>query len=254
MLRELQRGGALSWHQKFFKGLALEFWRDAVPSHVTAEETAFIEYHLGLFAGAKVLDAPCGDGRLAVPLAERGYMITGIDLSADSLDHARQQKETNASFVEHDMIDMPWQAAFDGAFCMGNSFGYFDRKDTEHFLSSIGRALKPGATFILDTCLAAETFLVLGGQKEWVQVGDIFMLMNNQYDCQSGRLHSTFRFMRGPQHEEKQSTHWIFTVADICSMCERAGLHVSGLLGSLQGEPYEIGSERLLLIARKPEV
>ena len=223
-----------------------------MPPHVTAEEIAFLEYHLGLFSGARVLDAPCGDGRLANPLAERGYNVTGVDISTDSLTQAAAPK-TKATFVELDITNMAWQAEFDGAFCMGNSFGYFDREHTRQFFASIQRALKPGAAFILDTCLAAETFFVVGGQKEWVQVGDIYMLMDNDYDCQSGRLDSTFRFIRGDRHEQKKSSHWIFTVADICTMCEAAGLNVTGLLGSLTGEPYEIGSERLLLIARKPE-
>ena len=222
-----------------------------MPPHVTAEEVAFLEYQLGLFDGARVLDAPCGDGRLAIPLSERGYSMVGVDLSSESLEQATLGASKSCTFVQHDITDMVWQDEFDAAFCMGNSFGYFDRTGTQRFFESIQRALKVDAPFILDTCLAAETFLVIGGQKEWVQMGEIYMLMDNQYDCQTGRLDSTFRFIRGDRHEQKESAHWIFTVADICAMCEAAGLHVTGLMGSLAGEPYEVGSERLLLVARK---
>jgi cyclopropane fatty-acyl-phospholipid synthase-like methyltransferase len=35
---------------------------------------------LDLPAGARVLDAPCGAGRIAVRLAERGLDVTGIDI------------------------------------------------------------------------------------------------------------------------------------------------------------------------------
>ena len=48
-----------------------------------------LERRLGVPAGAEVLDVPCGAGRLALRLAERGAHVTGVDLSAESLAHAR---------------------------------------------------------------------------------------------------------------------------------------------------------------------
>ncbi len=59
---------------------------------------------------------------------------------------------------------------FDGAFCMGNSFGYFDRSGTMEFFKALGNSLKPGAKFVLDSGMVAECFLVNGGEREWVQI------------------------------------------------------------------------------------
>ena len=61
-----------NWYESFFSGLAVEFWRVAVPEAATLEESAFLWKHLALFPGARVLDVPCGHGRLALPLAAKG--------------------------------------------------------------------------------------------------------------------------------------------------------------------------------------
>ena len=46
-----------------------------------AAEADFIEKHLQVSHGAKLLDVPCGNGRLAIELARRGYQLTGIDIA-----------------------------------------------------------------------------------------------------------------------------------------------------------------------------
>ena len=42
----------------------------------------------GLGKGAKILDAGCGPGRIAVELASRGLEVTGVDLIQSELDAA----------------------------------------------------------------------------------------------------------------------------------------------------------------------
>ena len=43
-----------------------------------------------LAPGASVLDLCCGTGQLLEVLAQRGYQVTGVDLSAAMLDRARR--------------------------------------------------------------------------------------------------------------------------------------------------------------------
>src|SRR5258707_923484 len=42
----------------------------------------------GVVPGATLLDAGCGTGRYAIPLGRRGYVVHGIDRSADLMQHA----------------------------------------------------------------------------------------------------------------------------------------------------------------------
>jgi len=48
---------------------------------------------------------------------------------------------------------------YDGAFCFGNSFGFLEYADMEKFLAGVARALTPGARFIVNTAMAAESVL-----------------------------------------------------------------------------------------------
>ena len=67
------------WFESFFEGPAVEFWVGAVAAMPTAGECDFLEHALGLKAGARVLDVPCGNGRHSLELALRGYSDTADD-------------------------------------------------------------------------------------------------------------------------------------------------------------------------------
>jgi SAM-dependent methyltransferase len=243
----------MSWFENFFEGLATDVWRQSVSPEQTHEEMLFIIERLRLDKGQRVLDIPCADGRLALPLAQQGIKVTGVDLSARCLSAAKADapKGLPLEYIEADMRKLDFKDSFDGAFCMGNSFGYFDREGTQSFLDGVARALMPGAGFILETSLAAETLFTVGGSKEWVDVDGVLMLMESQYDCRLARLDSKFIFVSSDVREEHVTQHWIFTAADICNMCSAAGFEIVELFGNTDGEPFALGSERLLLHATK---
>ncbi len=241
-----------NWYEHFFEGLAADVWRGSVSPEETAQEAGFLIHHLKLTQGNCVLDVPCAEGRLAEALAHKGISVTGLDLSKRALDSAssaRWQSTTYVApkYVQGDMRHMQFNQDFDGAFCMGNSFGYFDRDDTFAFLQGISRALKPGAGFLLETALAAETLFSVGGTHEWVEVDGVFMLMNSNYDPRTSRLDSRFVFISGALSEEHSTQHYIYTAGEICRMCEQAGMQIKHLFGALDGSPFAVGSERLLV-------
>ena len=172
------------WYRTFFRGLALDLWRAVVPPELTRAEADYLVRELGLRAGARVLDVPCGDGRHALELAARGLRVTGVDLSPGQISAARERGAQAGAAVEWrlaDMRDLPWSAAFDGACCMGNSFGYIEPAACEDFLRAVARALRPGARFVLDTGMVAEALLPRLVAHEEVQVGDILFVQDNRY-------------------------------------------------------------------------
>lgn len=249
----------MNWYEHFFEGLAADVWRGSVTPEQTEAETDFLIHHLRLSKGNRVLDVPCAQGRLAESLGQKGIAVTGVDLSKRSLESAtgdaiRSAGYVSPTYLQADMRHLEFTEEFDGAFCMGNSFGYFDSKDTLQFLQGVHRALKPGAGFIIDTVLAAESFFTLGGTHEWTEVEGVFMLMQSKYDPRNNRLDSRFVFLSGGVCEEHSSQHYIFTAGEICRMCEQCDFQIKNLLASVDSnEPFSIGSERLLLHCIKPE-
>jgi ubiquinone/menaquinone biosynthesis C-methylase UbiE len=76
----------------------------------------------------RVLDLGCGWGRLTLALAREGYHVTGIDLSENLINYARQQStETglNVCFDVGSMLDLPYpDTSFDKIICMWGVFNH----------------------------------------------------------------------------------------------------------------------------------
>jgi len=99
-----------NWWENFFHGVALDFWRAAVSEEQTRFEADFIQKQLQLSAGAKVLDVPCGNGRLSIELAQRGFQLTGVDIASEFIAEGKLKSVAvgvPVDFHERDMRDLP---------------------------------------------------------------------------------------------------------------------------------------------------
>ncbi|MFC1864247.1 class I SAM-dependent methyltransferase [Chloroflexota bacterium] len=102
--------------------------------------------------GEKVLDAACGSGILSLKIAEKGYLVNGIDISVDAISSAKRLAEREkiaADFEVGNAEHLPY------------SDSYFDKvvcsSSLEHFYQDIGalkemnRVLKPNGILVLTT-------------------------------------------------------------------------------------------------------
>src|SRR5437870_5731330 len=114
------------WWQTFFSGLVMEAWiGNPYYAALTPGDVDFLLKTLAPAPGARILDVPCGDGRIALPLAAIGFHVTGVDIAGPNIEAAnRTAKEhsATATFEQREMRDLPWNAEFDHAYCFGNSF------------------------------------------------------------------------------------------------------------------------------------
>jgi len=235
------------WFNTFFEGLAVDFWLTAAPP--PTEDLDFVQSVFA--AGAELLDVPCGAGRHAIPLAARGYRMTGVDISHGFLEHARAA-DPNVEWHERDMRELPWTARFDGVLCLGNSFGYLDRAGTRDFLASVARALKPGGAFVLDTTSAvAECTLPTLQERRWMQFGEMLFLIATKYNAQESRLDTEYTFLLGAQRETKAAHISVYTIAELRELVQSAGLSVEAMYGTTSREPFRLGSPRLILVGRR---
>ena len=244
-----------NWFEDFFHGLALEFWRNAITPQETEQDVNFLETELGLLKGSRVLDIPCGNGRHSLEFAKRGYAMSCIDLSDEFIAEARQSANANGvhlvECIRMDIRDINFQERFDGAFCFGNSFGYLDREANAKFLKNISRSLKPGAKFVVETGLAAESLLPGLQARRWHRFGDIIALSENRYDTLESELHTDYTFIRGGTIECCTATYSVYTVAELKGLFRTCGLLVTRLYGSRDRNPYNLGNPHLFLTAKK---
>jgi len=141
-----------SW-EKFFNDHAPVYHEnDFVSDYV--REVDFLLRELGLPERGAVLDVGCGTGRHSIELAERGYAVTGLDLSPEMLALAKREADTRnvrVEWVRGDAADFSFPKRFDGAICIcEGAFGLLGAGD-DHLahplaiLACISRSLKPGA-------------------------------------------------------------------------------------------------------------
>lgn len=244
------------WYAHFFTELPNEFWRRAVPPQATESEADFIENRLGLTPQARVLDVPCGSGRHTLALAARGHDMVGVDISTEAIDHARRAAADNGLDVElvvAEMRDIPPDGSFDAAVCMGNSFGYLDLDGLREFVSALAAAVRPGGGLVVDYSAAAESVLpgFVDDQPRDMTVGDITVSGSNTYDIANSRLQSSYVFTRGTQEVKVTALHHVYTVAHLRRLLVDGGFTDLEQYSGPDGEPFEVGTGRLLLTAHR---
>lgn len=243
-----------NWWENFFHGIALDFWRAAVTDEQTCREADFIQQQLQITTPARVLDVPCGSGRLAIELAGRGFDLTGVDIAWEFIDEARAASTTRALNIEwhsRDMRELPWREVFEAAFCFGNSFGYLNDEGNAQFLKAVARTLKPGARLVIETGAIAESILPNFQPRRWFEIGGIKLLIDSRYDYNKGRIFTEYTFIRDGQSEKRPSSQRVYTCSELGSLLADAGLEVRASLASLNGDAFQLGAEKLFLVAQK---
>lgn len=244
------------WWKNFFYGVALDLWRQAVTDEHTRSEADFIEKSLQLPPPATVLDVPCGNGRIALELAARGYRMTGVDIASEFIEEAQaksNERQLDVTWKLGDMRDLPWPEEFDGAFCFGNSFGYLDDEGNADFLNAVARVLKPGARFVISTNAIIESFLPTFQERRWFQVGDITFLLHHRYDLARSRVETEYTFIRDGRVDRRPGSQRAYTFREFGQLLEQAGFTNFEAYGSLSKEPFKLGAPVLLLVATKKE-
>jgi len=161
------------------------------------------------------------------------------------------KKGVSVTWEHRDMSDLPWDGVFDGAFAMGNSFGYAGDEHDARFLRAVARALKPGGRFVLDYPAVAEALLPHFQERTWLPIGDTLFLRAGRYDPAAGRIETEYTLIQAGKSETKPWTQRVYTYREFCRLVTDAGFTDLQGYASTSLEPFKLGSQGLLLTARK---
>jgi SAM-dependent methyltransferase len=118
---------------------------------------------LDLDPNASCLDLGCGAGSDVVYLAEQGYRVTGVDVSAEALAIAAQRLKTarcEANLVRADVADLPFDdESFDFVTDRG-CYHHVEHSRRRKYAREVGRILKPGGRLLLRGCRVPGAFWV----------------------------------------------------------------------------------------------
>ena len=120
----------------------------------TAKEVAFLPLAFERFGTGqmkRILEPGCGSGRLIVSLAEKGYDVTGFDLSDSMLAFLNKQlakKKLKATTYLQDMTDFEVDKPYDVVLNTFNTFRHLLTEEAaESHFHAVARALRPGGLF-----------------------------------------------------------------------------------------------------------
>lgn len=109
-----------------------------------------IATELGL-RGREVLDAACGTANSSLPLIERGYAVTGCDLSPAMIAAARRKLAEPERVGIADLRALPFVERFDLTTCLDDGLNYLlGERDLRRGLSSLARGLRRGGVLAFD--------------------------------------------------------------------------------------------------------
>lgn len=106
-----------------------------------------------------ILDVGCGTGSHAIPLAHRGYKVTGVDRSVSMLEHAKLKAQSSSKLLKKDQIkflqgdarNLDLKQNFDAVVMMFSVLGLqTTNADVFSALCSVRQNLKPGGVFVFD--------------------------------------------------------------------------------------------------------
>jgi len=198
-----------------------------------------------------ILDLACGKGRYSRYLAKKGYFVTGLDISEESILYAQRFENQHLAFFRHDMR-LPFRINyFDYVFNFFTSFGYFTTdKDHLKTIANIARGLRPDGKFILDFFNSKKAISGLL-MNEIKQVGTVVFHIQRRVD-EDGYILKNIQFEDNGQHFDFTERVRAFTLEDFEWLFSRAGLKIAKTFGSYQLETFdEATSDRLILVGCK---
>jgi SAM-dependent methyltransferase len=238
------------WYESFFE---TDEWIEIatnVDPERTEREVGFLEQQLP--AGGRVLDLACGTGRVAVPLAGRGFDVAGLDISRRALEVARE-RGPELDLRRGDLRELPWaDGSFDAVINLWTAFAYYPtQEEDERALAEIARVLRPGGVFLIDTVNAAALHHSFRPEA-WRELDDgSFFLERRTADLTTGRVRADWVFLKDGGRRELSFSHRVYTAAEYATLFRRAGLEPVRWFGGFDGSPLEIDAWRLIVVAER---
>lgn len=139
-------------NQNIFYSSISKYYSDIFPYN--AMQLKFVSNKLGNLSGKYILDIGCATGELGFHLATNGADVIGIDLNADLLSQAKENKiHSKLIFQQGNMLELEQDFAtekFDSVLCFGNTLVHLaSEEQVLEMLKATQAVLKPGGQLLL---------------------------------------------------------------------------------------------------------
>ena len=251
------------WWTTFFDDDYLKLWGPLFSEAENAKQAEELWAMLDLSPGCRILDAPCGWGRLSRPLALLGATVLGVDQSEPLLASAASARgdlpPERLRYLQHDLRTPLPENGFDVACNIFTSFGYGAEEEDVAIFRTLRNAVRPGGRVVVETnhrdlvC----SFIAHGAKASRRLPDGTLFLDEPQFDAISGVVQLHW-YWSGPKSSGEKHAEWrCYTPTQIVGLLERAGLRFTGAYKGLSKTPYKAegpqAGGRLAVVAVRPE-
>ena len=203
-----------------------------------------------------LLDLGCGPGRHLLALHRAGFQwLTGIDLSQDLLNVARQRMTDagagTTELLRSDMRDIPHREHFATVLSLFTSFGYFDSdEENARVLAAAHAALLPAGVLLIDTLNRAWVVSKLVPSEERVE-GDSLVHISRAITPDGRRVEKETHVLRAATEAVYTESVRMYSASELQATLQQLGFARIDVYGSLDGTAHAENSPRLIVVARK---
>ena len=202
--------------------------------------------YLNLPEDGTILDLACGKGRHSVYLNSIGYDVTGVDLSENSIEHAKQFENDTLHFEVHDMCKA-YPKQFDAVFNLFTSFGYFENEeDNLSTIKAIKAELNETGFGVIDFMNVDYVIANLVPEDSKTIEGIKF---NQKRYVKDGFIVKDIKFNYGNEEYNYTEKVKALTLSDFESFFEQASVTLLDIFGDYRLNKFNAkSSERLIMI------
>jgi SAM-dependent methyltransferase len=258
-----------TFNMKHYK--AFPTYYDAEYAHhpMLQRDVPFLMKHLPR-RPADILELATGTARAAIPLAQAGHRVTGVDNDPAMLEIARRKRDSvglsrkNLALVKADILQLKLARRFDWIVLLFNTFLAFPTlQEEDALLQGVVRHLKPGGRFWIDVfqpnleLLAREKAAHIDPSLFCVPELDrtIQRTVSLRINPAKQVQHVTFHYLWFDAHgrEHRQNKNFVLTFIfprELQILLERNGLEVVDFFGDHDGQAFTADSPRMIVSCR----
>ncbi len=208
---------------------------------------------------AKILDLGCGPGLYTERLCEKGYKVTGIDFSENTIKYAKdsaRKKGLNIDYFCKNILELNYFEKYDVVIQIYGEINTFSDSERTKIFQIIKNALKPEGIFIFD--VSTPTFRKRNGiEKNWSISEGGFWREKTHIILEEGFKYDNDiwldQYIIIDDEDVQVYRNWFhdYTIKTISEIIEKSRFKIINVVGSLTGEPLKEESDWIGIVAEK---
>lgn len=212
---------------------------------------------------ARILELCCGTGRLTLPIAKKGYNISGVDITSSMLEQAKTkalEADLEVEFIEADIRTLNLPEKYDFIFIPFNSIHHlYLNSDLFQTLNVVKKHLKENGLFLLD-CYNPNIQYIVNGEKEQKEIAEyttrdgrkILIKQKMQYENKSQINRIEWHYYINGQFDSIQNLDMrLYFPQELDSYLEGNGFTIIHKFGSFEEEEFNDSSEKQIFVCNK---